>query len=127
MGTQEIRLGHLMDNCYRGRGCEFERLARSFLTANPNGAFRDRAARGGANPEPVRLLKGRLRDLEQRNQRLRAELREAKATTAMLEGQIAVETLEHRAWRAQDSPAPRLRAVPELNQSASEPASDPEG
>jgi len=62
--------------------------------------FRARVARHGSDPEPVRLQK-RVHDLHQENQRLHAELREAKATTSMLERLIAVEALE-----AQTTPRP---------------------
>lgn len=63
--------------------------------------FRARVAVHGTDPEPVRLLKARVQELQQENQRLRAELREAKATTSMLERLIAVEALE-----AQTPPRP---------------------
>jgi len=67
--------------------------------------FRARVARHGTDPEPVRLLKARVQDLQQENQRLRAGLREAKATCSMLERLIAVEALEAQ-------PPPRPGAPP---------------
>lgn len=63
--------------------------------------FRARIASHGSDPEPVRRLKEEIADLKQDKQRLRAELREAKATTAMLERLIAVDALE-----AQTTPRP---------------------
>lgn len=76
--------------------------------------FRTRGASHGSDPEPVRLLKARVQDLLQENQRLRAELREAKATTSMLERLVAVEALEaHTTPRSGAPPgAPTLRPVP---------------
>lgn len=75
--------------------------------------FRARVARHGSDPEPVRLLKARVQDLLQENQRLRAELREAKATTSMLERLVAVEALEaHTTPRPGAPPGPpTLRPV----------------
>lgn len=75
--------------------------------------FRARVTRHGSDPEPVRLLKARVHDLQQDNQRLRAELREAKATTAMLERLVVVEALEaHTTPRPGSPPGPtRLRPV----------------
>jgi len=75
--------------------------------------FRARVARHGSDPEPVRLLKARVQDLLQDNQRLRAELREAKATTSMLERLVAVEALEaHTTPRPGAPPGPpTLRPV----------------
>jgi len=62
--------------------------------------FRARVAQHRSDPEPVRLLKARVQDLLQENQQLRAKLREAKATTSMLERLVAVEALEaHRTLR----------------------------
>lgn len=77
------------------------------------GEFRARVTRRGSDPEPVRLLKTRVQDLLQDNQRLRAELREAKATTAMLERLVAVEALEaHTTPRPGAPPGPpALRPV----------------
>ncbi|MGP9604818.1 hypothetical protein ACT3SY_18630 [Brachybacterium sp. AOP42-E1-35] len=89
--------------------------------------FRSRVSRRGIDPGPVRVLKERLRNLEEENQRFRAELREAKATTAMLERQIAVDALETRG-PAVARPVPlRLHSVSDLIQSAEEPPTEPRG
>ncbi len=59
------------------------------------------------------LLSHRHQDLLKENQRLRAELREAKATTAMLERLIAVEAFEARTTPRPGAPPgpPTLRPV----------------
>ena len=77
--------------------------------------FRDRVAAHGTDPEPVRVLKQRIETLTEENGRLRKQLRQAKATIAMLERHIAVEALE-AARSSTTSPGagpPRLRPVPE--------------
>lgn len=79
--------------------------------------FRDRVAAHGTDPEPVRALKGRVEGLTEENLRLRKQLRQAKATIAMLERHIAVEALETtRTIPAAGTEPPRLRPVlePEL-------------
>ncbi len=75
--------------------------------------FRARVARHGSDPEPVRRLKDELADLKQENQRLRAELRQAKATTSMLERLVAVEALEAHTTPRPGAPpgTPTLRPV----------------
>lgn len=77
--------------------------------------FRDRIAAHGTDPEPVRLLKERVETLTNDNRRLREQLRETKATIAMLERHIAVEALE--ATRTPPTPPaagpPRLHPVPD--------------
>jgi hypothetical protein len=76
--------------------------------------FKERVARHGTDPAPVRVLKGRIEDLTVENRRLRGQLREARATISMLERHIAVEALEasHAIAPAGPDP-PRLRPVPE--------------
>ena len=76
--------------------------------------FRARVTRHGSDPEPVRLLKTRVQDLLEENQRLRAELRQSKADTAMLERLVAVEALETHKTPPPGAPPgpPTLRAVP---------------
>lgn len=75
--------------------------------------FRDRVAAKGTDPEPVRALKHRVEDLTEENRRLREQLRQAKATIAMLERHIAVDALEttHNPPTPVADP-PRLRPVP---------------
>jgi len=75
--------------------------------------FRARVAQHGSDPEPVRLLKARVQDLQQENQQLRAKLREAEATTSMFERLVAVEALEaHTTPRPGAPPGPAaLRTV----------------
>ena len=75
--------------------------------------FRARVTRHGSDPEPVRLLKTQVQDLLKENQRLRTELRQAKATTAMLERLVAVEALEARTPPRPGAPPgpPTLRPV----------------
>ena len=77
--------------------------------------FRDRIAAHGTDPEPVRVLKERVETLTAVNRRLREQLRETKATIAMLERHIAVEALE--ATRppkpTTEAGVPRLRPVPD--------------
>jgi len=76
--------------------------------------FRDRVAQHGTDPEPVRQLKDRVHELQQQNQQLRTQMREAKATTALLERVIAVQALEAQQQArpaAPPGPSP-LRPVP---------------
>lgn len=76
--------------------------------------FKDRVARHGTDPEPVRMLKGHIEGLTEENRRLREQLREARATISMLERHIAVEALEAaRAGPPAGPDPPRLRPVPE--------------
>jgi hypothetical protein len=77
--------------------------------------FRDRVAAHGTDPEPVRALKGRVEGLTEENLRLRKQLRQAKATIAMLERHIAVEALEaaRNSTTSSEARPPRLRPVPE--------------
>ena len=56
--------------------------------------FRARIDSHGRDPEPVQRLKQELQHLEQDNKRLREDLRQAKATVALLERHIAVDALE---------------------------------
>lgn len=75
--------------------------------------FRARVTRQGSDPEPVRLLKTQVQDLLKENKRLRTELRQAKATTAMFERLVAVEALEARTPPPPGAPPgpPTLRPV----------------
>lgn len=75
--------------------------------------FRSRVAAHGRDPEPVRVLKARVEELKQENTRLRAELREAKATCSMLERLVAVEALEAQTTPRPGAPPgePHLRPV----------------
>ena len=56
--------------------------------------FRARIAGFGAEPEPVRKLKQQVGDLQQENERLRRDLRDARQTCALLERHIVVDALE---------------------------------
>jgi len=73
--------------------------------------FRAMVSRNGRDPEPVRLLKTRVEELEQETKRLRLELRQAKATCSMLERHIAVDALESHAAASSSQSKPRLRPV----------------
>lgn len=76
--------------------------------------FKDRVARHGTDPEPVRVLKGRIEGLTEETRRLREQLREARATISMLERHIAVEALETTPEPPAVGPdPPRLRPVPD--------------
>lgn len=87
--------------------------------------FRDRIAKRGIDPEPVRVLKERVETLTKENLKLRERIRDAKATIAMLERHIAVEALESS--RVPDPVQARtLRAVAPV-QSAEKPSNDPKG
>mgnify|MGYP001424736233 FL=1 len=74
--------------------------------------FRARIDSHGRDPEPVQRLKQELQHLEQDNKRLREDLRQAKATVALLERHIAVDALEQLRRRTGDDRHDRLRAVP---------------
>jgi len=88
--------------------------------------FRDRVATHGTDTEPVRALKNRIEDLTEETRRLREQLRQAKATTAMLERHIAVDALETTCVPADTHPRPvRLRPVPAPLQPAEEPPTEP--
>jgi len=74
--------------------------------------FRARIDSHGRDPEPVQRLKQELQHLEQDNKRLREDLRQAKATVALLERHIAVDALEQLRRPTGDDRHDRLRAVP---------------
>ena len=74
--------------------------------------FRARIDSHGRDPEPVQRLKQELQHLEQDNKRLREDLRQAKATVALLERPIAVDALEQLRRPTGDDKSDRLRAVP---------------
>ena len=74
--------------------------------------FRARIDSHGRDPEPVQRLKQELQHLEQDNKRLREDLRQAKATVALLERHIAVDALEQLRRLTGDDRHDRLRAVP---------------
>lgn len=75
--------------------------------------FRSRVTAHGGDPEPARQLKARVEELKVGNARLRAELREAKATCSLLERLVAVEALEAQTTPRSGAPPdpPRLRPV----------------
>ncbi len=74
--------------------------------------FRARLASNGTDPEPVRRLKAEVTQLREENRRLRADLRDAKATCSMLERHIVVDTLEQlRDASPTTSRTPHLRPV----------------
>ena len=74
--------------------------------------FRARIDSHGRDPEPVQRLKQELQHLEQDNTRLREDLRQARATVALLERHIAVDALERLRRTTGDDRHDRLRAVP---------------
>lgn len=74
--------------------------------------FRARIDSHGRDPEPVHRLKQELHHLEQDNKRLREDLRQAKATVALLERHIAVDALEQLRRPPGEDRRDRLRAVP---------------
>lgn len=74
--------------------------------------FRARIDSHGRDPEPVQRLKQELQHLEQDNKRLREDLRQAKATVALLERHIAVDALEQLRRPPGEDRRDRLRAVP---------------
>lgn len=89
--------------------------------------FRDRVATHGTDVELVKALKSRIEGLTEENRSLREQLRQSKATTAMLERHIAVDALE-TARPADADPRPvRLRPVPAPIQPAEEPPTEPRG
>lgn len=88
--------------------------------------FRDRVATHGTDPEPVRALKNTIEGLTEKNRRLQEQLRQLKATTAMLERRIAVDALETTRFPADAHPRPvRLHPVPAPVQPAKEPHPEP--
>lgn len=90
--------------------------------------FRDRVATYGADPEPVRALKNTIKGLTEQNRRLQEQLRQAKATTAMLERHIAVDALETTRAPADAHPGPvRLHPVPDPIQLPEAPHPEPRG
>lgn len=76
------------------------------------GEFRDRVAAFGTEPEPVRKLKQQVGDLQQENERLRRDLRDARETCTLLERHIVVDALEQLHVSEQSSrDGRRLRPV----------------
>lgn len=74
--------------------------------------FRARIAGAGTEPEPVRKLRQQIGDIQQENDRLRRDLREARQTCAMLERHIVVDALEQFHAAAETSgTGRRLRPV----------------
>lgn len=71
--------------------------------------FRARIASSGTEPEPVRKLKEQLGELQQENDRLRRDLRDARQTCALLERHIVVDALEQ--LTAGEQPASQRRRL----------------
>lgn len=90
--------------------------------------FRDRVATHGTDPEPVRALKNTIEGLTKKSLRPQEQLRQLKASTAMLERHIAVDALETTHFPIGANPMPtRLHPAPAPVQPAEEPRPEPRG